>query len=111
VDDEQVVRAVTRLMLERNHFLVEEAITAADALACVQNSAEPFALIIVDYTLPDRTGLELMPELRQLTPPSRLIFTSGRPETDFPHHPADGYLPKPYTKEQLLAVVNCVLQS
>lgn len=109
VDDEQVVRAVTRLMLERNHFLVEEAITAAEALGCVQNAPEPFALIIVDYTLPDQTGLELIPQLRQQSPHSRVILSSGRPETDFPHHPADGYLAKPYTKEQLLAVIQTVL--
>ncbi|MCS6866698.1 MAG: response regulator [Gemmataceae bacterium] len=109
VDDEQVVRAVTRLMLERNQFLVEEAITAADALAGVQGATEPFTLIIVDYTLPDQTGLELIPQLRNLTPQSRLILTSGRPEADFPHHGADGYLAKPYTKEQLLSVVQTIL--
>jgi two-component system cell cycle response regulator CtrA len=108
VDDEPTVRMVARLMLERAGFVIEEAGDAAAALARLRTTASPFAVVLLDVTLPDRVGTELVPELRNLAP-SRVILSSGKGEEDFPNHGADGYLPKPFTREQLLAVVRKVL--
>jgi CheY-like chemotaxis protein len=109
VDDEPTVRTVARLMLERAGYAVEEAGDAAAAVARVSAVASPFAVVLLDVTLPDRAGTELIPELRTLAPASRIVLTSGRGEEDFPNHGADGYLPKPFTKEQLLAAVRRVM--
>ena len=109
VDDEPTVRTVARLMLERAGYAVEEAGDASAAVARVSAAASPFALVLLDVTLPDRAGTELIPELRNLAPASRIVLTSGKGEEDFPDHGADGYLPKPFTKEQLLAAVRAVM--
>lgn len=109
VDDEPTVRMVARLMIERAGFAVEEAPDAAGALERVRATAVPFALVLLDVTLPDRAGTELVPELRTHAPGARVVLTSGKGEEDFPNHGADGYLPKPFTKEQLLAAVRAVL--
>ena len=109
VDDEPTVRTVARLMLERAGYAVEDAGDAAAALALVRTAARPFTVVLLDVTLPDRPGTELVPELRGLAPESRLVLTSGKPEEDVPDHGADGYLPKPFTKEQLLAAVRAVM--
>src|SRR3981081_3194942 len=83
VDDEPTVRMVARLMLERTGYAVAEAGAAAAALAQVRTAARPFVLVLMDVTLPDRPGTELVPELRSLAPESRVILTSGKGEDDF----------------------------
>jgi len=105
VDDEPVVRGVAKLMLEMTGYAVEEAADASQAFALVRSAAVPFAAVLLDYTLPDRTGLEILTELRHLAPESRIVLTSGRSVEDFPEHGADAYLPKPFTKDQLLTAV------
>jgi DNA-binding response OmpR family regulator len=104
VDDEPTIRMVARLMLERAGYAVEEASDAAESLALVR-AAEPFALILLDVTLPDRSGIEIIPDLRAAASWARIILTSGKAEEDVPDHGADSYLPKPFTKDQLVAAV------
>jgi CheY-like chemotaxis protein len=108
VDDEPVVRAVARLMLERAGLAVEEAGAAEEGLERVRSAPAPFAAVLLDYTLPDRAGTEVLPELRRLAPGVRVVLTSGRPEEELAGHGADAYLPKPFTREQLVAAVSAL---
>jgi DNA-binding response OmpR family regulator len=108
VDDEPAIRALARMMLERSDYSVEDAGTASAAVACVQSAGRPFDVIVLDYTLPDRLGTAVLPELRRLAPQARLILTSGRLEQELPNHGADAYLPKPFARPQLLAAVQAV---
>lgn len=105
VDDESIVRGVAKLMLELAGYAVDEAADSSEAFAHIQSAIAPFAAVLLDYTLPDRTGLEILSDLRHLAPQSRIVLTSGRPAEDFPEHGADAYLPKPFTKDQLLTAV------
>ncbi len=106
VDDEPAVRQVTRLMLEWSGYSIVEATTAAEALECVRSTERRFVVILLDVSLPDRTGPELLPELRVLAPRSTIVLTSGRPLDD--DESADGYLPKPFTREQLVGAIRAV---
>jgi DNA-binding response OmpR family regulator len=108
VDDEPTIRAVARLMLERSGYAVEEVGTAAEAVARVRQADRSFAVILLDVTLPDRAGPDILPDLRAAAPWSRIVLTSGRSEQDIPDHGADGYLPKPFSKDQLVAAVRAV---
>jgi DNA-binding response OmpR family regulator len=108
VDDEPTIRTVARLMLERSGYAVEEAGDAAAAVDRVRAAEIPFAAILLDVTLPGRSGIDVLPDLRGAAPRSPVVLTSGKPEEDVAGHGADGYLPKPFTKEQLLAAVRAV---
>lgn len=108
VDDEPVVRSVARVMLERAGFAVEEAGGAEEALDRVRSAPAPFAAVLLDYTLPDRAGTDVLPELHRLSPGVRVVLTSGRPEEELPAHGADAYLAKPFTREQLVAAVRAL---
>ena len=66
-------------------------------------------MVLLDVSLPDRAGTDLIPELRSLVPDARVVLTSGRAEEDVPGHGADGFLPKPFSRDQLLAAVRTVL--
>jgi DNA-binding response OmpR family regulator len=106
VDDEPAVRAITKLMLEAAGFAVTDVADAATAeRACSEPTDRPFAVILLDLTLPDRCGTDLLPDLRRASPRSRVVLTSGRPEEDVPEHGADSYLPKPFTRDKLITAV------
>jgi two-component system KDP operon response regulator KdpE len=105
VDDDRAIRLVARFILEGAGYAVTEAGTAAEALESLHTARWVFAVVLLDYTLPDRNGTELLPELRAVAPRARVVLTSGRPAEDVPEHGADAYLPKPFTREQLLAAI------
>ena len=109
VDDEPSVRMVTRLMLERAGHTAEESGDAAGALSRLES--KPSTVVLLDVTLPDRSGTDLIPELRRLVPDARIILMSGLSEEDLPNHGADGYLPKPFNREQLLTAVRTALDT
>lgn len=109
VDDEQSVRKVTRMMLERIGYAVEEAGDASAAVARVRAAFRPFDVVLLDVTLPDRAGTDLVRDLRTIAPGSRVVLTSGRMEADYPAHGADAYLPKPFSNDQLLRTVRAVI--
>ena len=108
VDDEPAIRTVARLMLEGVGYVVTEAGTAAAALARVQAAERAFTVILLDVSLPDCPGTDLLPDLRAASPRSRVMLTSGRSEGDLPGHGADGFLAKPFTRDQLVAAVRSV---
>lgn len=108
VDDEPSVRMITRLFLEAAGYAVADAGDAGEALVWVRGAERPFGAILLDLTLPDRSGTDLLPELRALSPGARVILVSGQPEENVPDHGADIYLPKPFTREQLLAALRAV---
>lgn len=108
VDDEPSIRMIAKLLLERAGYAVEEVGDAADALRRAATGERAFAVLLVDVSLPDRNGVELIPELRTLLPRVGIVLMSGRAEDEVPNHGADGYLPKPFTRDQLVAAVRAV---
>jgi len=63
VDDEEIVRHATAEMLRDVGYLVEEAASAAQALASLR-SGEPTEVLVTDYLMPGMTGAALIAELR-----------------------------------------------
>lgn len=57
VEDDPLLRHAFRLLLEDAGYLVHEAGTAAQALACA--ASERPSLVLLDLGLPDRPGLEV----------------------------------------------------
>ena len=66
VEDDTLLRQAFRILLEDAGYRVAEAGTAADAVRAA--SAETPAAIVLDMGLPDRSGLDVARELRQLEP-------------------------------------------
>ena len=64
IDDEPNLRHSLALILQRASYTVT---TAADAHEALQNlQAGAYDLTFLDLKLPDRSGMNLLPELRQL---------------------------------------------
>jgi DNA-binding NtrC family response regulator len=75
VDDEETyARALQRLLLRRG-IEADLATTAAEGL--IRARQKSYTLVVLDYLLPDGTGLDLIAPLRQLRPaPAVLMMTA-----------------------------------
>jgi two-component system response regulator DevR len=77
VDDHGLVREGLRAVLgaEEGIRVVGEAGTAREALA-LAGKLRP-GVVVLDNRLPDRTGLEIVEEIRRASPASRILLCSG----------------------------------
>lgn len=109
VDDHPLIReGLTRaLQAEFPGSSCVAAATVAEALALVQTEA--FQTIILDLSLPGRDGLELLREIKDRSPLSRVLIHTMHPEEQFGvralRSGADGYITKDRPVEELLAAV------
>ena len=104
VDDEPDVEALFRQQFRRDlreqRFVMDFAISAADALSRIANPIEQtLILILSDINMPGMTGLEMLPKVREMRPdvPIVMITAYGDPETKRKaiERGAEGLLTKP----------------
>jgi two-component system, response regulator YesN len=74
VEDDRAVREVLALFLE-DAFDVRLAATAAEAVSILER--EPVAVVVLDYRLPDKSGLDLLAELRAARPRLPIVMMTG----------------------------------
>lgn len=109
VDDEPAIRMIARAALATAGFRATEAADAAAAEAAVSATPRPFDLILLDLTLPDEYGADLIPRFRARTPGTRILVVSGAHADDAAEMQADGFLNKPFNRAGLLAAVHALL--
>jgi len=117
VDDQDAVRAAAVQILKKLGFEAIPALTGEEALRLYTerlHRGEPISAVLMDMTLPGgMSGDEAMRQIRRLDPNVRTIATSGYFEEDSVERlKARGYvavLPKPYTAENLSAVMHRAL--
>jgi len=114
VDDEPDIREVIRFALENADFQVFEAGHADEARRLLGQESPD--LILLDWMLPGRSGLELAQQLKQ-TPKTRnipIIMVSARGEEEDRvkglDTGADDYIAKPFSPREMVARVNAVLR-
>lgn len=76
VDDEPSMRFLERVMLEAAGHDVEEASGGRDALLRTQED-DAFSAIVLDFRMPDLTGLEVARELRGRGDQTPVVLYSG----------------------------------
>ena len=99
VDDEELVRKGTAEMLADLGHSVTEAGSAAAAIALL--GASEFDLIVTDYLMPRRNGLELVEDARSIRPGLAAIIITGF--ANLPKERAADLvlLPKPFRQAEL----------
>jgi two-component system, cell cycle sensor histidine kinase and response regulator CckA len=104
VDDQEVVRDVIRLTLERAGFTVLEAASPIAALDLVRADS-PIDLLVTDVVMPEMDAFELADRVACEVPGVRVLYTSGYTDAG-----AEGpFIQKPFTPHQLVEKVESVL--
>jgi CheY-like chemotaxis protein len=111
VDDDAELRALYRIILEREGFAVDESIHGAEALKYLGDHTPD--LIIMDMLMPMLGGESVLRRIRQNPALSsvRLIVLTAYPRfrDALPPLPADQFLVKPITPEQMVIAVRRAL--
>jgi len=107
VDDEAEIREGLELLLTSEGYAVATAETAAAGLARLEE--RPFDLILLDVSLPDRNGLDLLQELRQRDPMLAIVLITAYGSIEMARAAfksgAQDYITKPWSNDELLAQV------
>jgi two-component system phosphate regulon response regulator PhoB len=114
VEDERPIREMIAFGLRRAGFEVREAVDARSGRAEVANQRPD--LLLVDWMLPDISGLEFTRALKRDRETSELpviMLTARAEEGDKVaglEGGADDYITKPFSPRELLARINAVLR-
>lgn len=112
VDDEPAIVDAVATALRYEGFDVDEAFSGSRALAEIRISAPD--LVVLDVSLPDRTGLEVTEALRFEGIDCPIIFLTARDSLEDKVTGlalgGDDYLTKPFALVELVARVNAVLR-
>jgi two-component system nitrate/nitrite response regulator NarL len=118
VDDHELVwggirNVVTRFLEQRMRDEPADVVCVRDVTSALATKGEPFDLILLDYHLPDFSGLEAMDALRQRFDAAPIVIVSGDEK------PANirgaikagaaGYIPKKVSEPEMVAALGLVL--
>jgi two-component system cell cycle sensor histidine kinase/response regulator CckA len=114
VEDEERVRRLTRLVLERAGYTVLQAANCDEAIRTSQQHDGHIALLLSDVVMPDGTGPSVAERLASARPQMKVLFMSGYAE-----HPSlqngrfdltHAFLQKPFTPSALVSKVRRVIE-
>ena len=117
MDDEEPIREMISVMLDRLGFTVKTVADGAELLreyAAARGGKEPYDLVMMDLTVPGAMGgREAMQELRKLDPGVKAIVSSGYSGdpvmANFREHGFCGIVPKPFRVNDLAKVLQAAL--
>jgi DNA-binding response OmpR family regulator len=111
VDDDPIVLDSCKRVFEAEGFEVCLVPSADKALEVMKNNI--FDILLIDVKMPERDGMYLMREVKEQWPEVPIVVMSGYPT---PETIADGFqlgaekfIAKPFTPDELLAIVRQVL--
>ncbi|WP_067617771.1 response regulator transcription factor [Alicyclobacillus acidiphilus] len=111
VDDEERIRRLVRMYLERSGFSVTEA---EDGPSAVQLAlSEPFSLIVLDLMLPGLDGRDVCQQIRQHSEVPIIMLTAAGDEMNRIHGfeiGADDYVVKPFSPRELIMRIKALLK-
>lgn len=112
VDDAPDLRDNVVVLLKLDKHVVDEAERASDALALL--SKAEYDLLVLDWELPDMSGVDLCRQYREHGGTGGVLIVSGRTsavdKSDALDAGADDYVTKPYSVRELRSRVNALLR-
>lgn len=109
IDDEPSLRKLMGTYLAHGGYHVEGVATGAEALAALEAKGGKFALVVMDLTLPDIQGSELVAHVTRKYPKLPILICSGLPFSvaHLPSHVR--FLHKPFLPRMLAGEVQTMI--
>ncbi|HUJ30778.1 MAG TPA: sigma-54 dependent transcriptional regulator [Candidatus Acidoferrum sp.] len=112
VDDEAEIREGLEALLTSENFDVTLAESGEAGLQRLGD--RPFDLLLLDVSLPDRNGIELLREIRQRDPQLPVILITAFGSIDMARAAfksgAQDYITKPWSNDELIAQVSLAIE-
>ena len=112
-DDHAIVRKGLRLILTESSTpcQVDEAVNGQEVLKKVYDGV--FDILVLDISLPDRNGLDLVREIKSLKPALPILMLSAHPEDQYAVRAlkagVSGYLNKESAPDQLVEAIERIV--
>ena len=108
-EDYDVLREVTDAFLQAAGFSTIVVTSCSEANAVLGDPTQRIDVVITDLVMPDGSGFDLANHAKLLRPDVKVVVTSGYASAPLVHLPlieaGYSFLPKPYAKDELLAIV------
>jgi CheY-like chemotaxis protein len=113
VEDEDAIRTLVRLALEKQGYTVLTASNSSDALDLLKENSVHLDLLLTDVIMPGMSGRELAEKVLTERPGLRVLYMSGYTDDALGRHglqwTADQFIQKPFTPASLVEKVRTVL--
>ena len=114
IDDEEVIRNITRYMLEEAGYEVITASNGEGGIEEYNKNSSKIRAVILDLSMPGMSGKEVYSRLRTINPHVKAILTSGFRQDDRVKETLDmginGFLQKPFDLESLVVKLREILE-
>ena len=111
VDDEERIRRLLKMYLEREEYIIDEADNGDDALAkALEND---YHLILLDLMMPGKDGIEACRELRETKATPVIMLTAKGEEVNRVQGfevGTDDYIVKPFSPREVVLRVKALLR-
>ena len=112
VDDEEMIREITRRILTGSGYRVLLARDGAEAIRLYSAQGKEVAAVLTDMMMPVMDGGATIEALRTIDPRVRVVAVSGLAErTEISTDDRTLHLAKPYTTDELLRTLDAVLRA
>jgi two-component system, cell cycle sensor histidine kinase and response regulator CckA len=112
VDDEAQIREALRITLELHNYRVIFAENGIEAVKIYASHQHEISVVLIDMIMPMMDGDQTIRELYKLNPNNKVIVFSGTATKGSlpPLSNVKGFLSKPYSTQDLLAIVHSVVR-
>ena len=108
-DDEELIRDLGRQVMEMHGYTVFLAEDGMRAIELFRSNRETIDLVVLDLTMPKRSGMEVLRAIREIDPGARILLSSGSTPAELV--PGTTFLPKPYRAEMLAKAIRSALDT
>ncbi len=109
IDDEEIIRDVTKKMLESLSGKVYTATNGVEGIEFFNSHSNEIDIVLLDLTMPGPSGEEVFRELKKIKPDVKVILMSGYNSQDISQRLVGkgfaGFIQKPFTIQKLFEII------